>query len=256
MCLRPIIHSSRRSPRSPISIARDNPRRADSHEHHHPDADPGRKPADPARRTRSHRPVADRLRQDPRLRHSRRRVVDPAHPGRPGPRPDPDPRARGPGRRRAPGPRRGHRHRACSSTAAARWVRRRTRFAAAPRSSSARPVASLDHLRPGRLRLDDVRFLVLDEADEMLDRGFAPAGRRRSWPGRRATRQTALFSATMPEWVSDAAHKHLRNRRARRDRCRRRPRRRQIDHIAYDVAEPAARWTRSRSCSTTAATVR
>ena len=72
------------------------------------------------------------------------------------------------------------------------------------------PGRTLDHLRRGSLDLRSVRFLVLDEADEMLDRGFAhdveailsrtPAGR-----------QTALLSATMPEWVAKTATKYLRD---------------------------------------------
>ena len=72
------------------------------------------------------------------------------------------------------------------------------------------PGRTLDHLRQGTLDMRSVRFLVLDEADEMLDKGFAqdvdailsqtPSGR-----------QTALFSATMPEWVAKTATKHLRN---------------------------------------------
>ena len=32
---------------------------------------------------------------------------------------------------------------------------------------------ALDHIKRGSLRLDNVRTVVLDEADEMLDRGFA-----------------------------------------------------------------------------------
>ena len=36
------------------------------------------------------------------------------------------------------------------------------------------PGRTLDHLRQGTLDLQSVRFLVLDEADEMLDSGFAP----------------------------------------------------------------------------------
>ena len=71
------------------------------------------------------------------------------------------------------------------------------------------PGRTLDHLRQGSLDLRSVRFLVLDEADEMLDRGFAHdveaiIGRTPS------DRQTALFSATMPEWVAQTAGKHLR----------------------------------------------
>ncbi|CAI8030081.1 DEAD-box ATP-dependent RNA helicase CshE [Geodia barretti] len=72
------------------------------------------------------------------------------------------------------------------------------------------PGRTLDHLRQRTLDLSAVRFLVLDEADEMLDRGFAHdveaiIGRTPK------ERQTALLSATMPEWVSKTASKHLRN---------------------------------------------
>ncbi len=72
------------------------------------------------------------------------------------------------------------------------------------------PGRTLDHLRQGTLDLRSVRFLVLDEADEMLDRGFArdvEAILSRTPSGR----QTALLSATMPEWVAKTARKHLRN---------------------------------------------
>ncbi|MCC7024882.1 MAG: DEAD/DEAH box helicase [Thermomicrobiales bacterium] len=70
------------------------------------------------------------------------------------------------------------------------------------------PGRVLDLLNQGALWLDRVRFFVLDEADEMLDRGFAPDVERiiaRTTPDR----QTALFSATVPAWVKQTAHKHL-----------------------------------------------
>ncbi len=72
------------------------------------------------------------------------------------------------------------------------------------------PGRTLDHLRQGSLDLGAVRFLVLDEADEMLDQGFAhdvEAILSRT----PASRQTALFSATMPNWVANTAKKYLRN---------------------------------------------
>ncbi len=71
------------------------------------------------------------------------------------------------------------------------------------------PGRTLDHLRRGSLDLQVVRFLVLDEADEMLDRGFAPDVESiiSRTPG---DRQTALLSATMPGWVARTASKHLR----------------------------------------------
>ena len=71
------------------------------------------------------------------------------------------------------------------------------------------PGRTLDHLRQGNLELGGVRMLVLDEADEMLDKGFArdvEAILERT----PRQRQTALFSATMPKWVANTAKKHLR----------------------------------------------
>lgn len=72
----------------------------------------------------------------------------------------------------------------------------------------ATPGRAHDHLRRGSLKLDGVTALVLDEADEMLDLGFAddleallgqtPKGR-----------QTMLFSATLPERVMQIARRHL-----------------------------------------------
>lgn len=70
------------------------------------------------------------------------------------------------------------------------------------------PGRVLDLINRGELHLTHVRFLVLDEADEMLDRGFAPDVERILSRTPR-TRQTALFSATVPAWVSDTAGKHL-----------------------------------------------
>jgi ATP-dependent RNA helicase DeaD len=72
------------------------------------------------------------------------------------------------------------------------------------------PGRTLDHLKRRTLRIDRLQTLVLDEADEMLDRGFAPDVERilAMTP---ASRQTALFSATTPAWVKRIASKHLRD---------------------------------------------
>ena len=72
------------------------------------------------------------------------------------------------------------------------------------------PGRTLDHVRQGSLNLKSVRFLVLDEADEMLDRGFARDvdAILSQTP---SERQTALLSATMPDWVTKTARKHLHN---------------------------------------------
>ncbi len=71
------------------------------------------------------------------------------------------------------------------------------------------PGRTLDHLRQGTLDLGSVRFLVLDEADEMLDRGFA-RDVEAILAGTPKDRQTALLSATMPSWVAQTAAKDLR----------------------------------------------
>jgi ATP-dependent RNA helicase DeaD len=70
------------------------------------------------------------------------------------------------------------------------------------------PGRVLDHLQRRTLDLSGVVFLVLDEADQMLDRGFAPDVDRILALTPR-DRQTALFSATTPEWVRRVAAVHL-----------------------------------------------
>ena len=72
------------------------------------------------------------------------------------------------------------------------------------------PGRTLDHLRQGTLDLQRVRVLVLDEADEMLDMGFARDVEAILSRTPRS-RQTLLFSATLPEWVAKTATRHLRN---------------------------------------------
>jgi len=70
------------------------------------------------------------------------------------------------------------------------------------------PGRVLDHIKRRTLRLGELHMLVLDEADEMLDRGFAPDVERIIAMTPRS-RQTALFSATTPSWVEQIASKHL-----------------------------------------------
>ena len=70
------------------------------------------------------------------------------------------------------------------------------------------PGRTIDHLKRGSLKFDSIRFVVLDEADVMLDMGFiedvdyilseAPPGR-----------QMALFSATMPRSIVRLSQKYL-----------------------------------------------
>ncbi len=74
----------------------------------------------------------------------------------------------------------------------------------------ATPGRALDHIARGTLRLASLGVVVLDEADEMLDMGFAedieailhdtPEGR-----------QTVLFSATMPSRINGMARRHLKD---------------------------------------------
>jgi ATP-dependent RNA helicase DeaD len=70
------------------------------------------------------------------------------------------------------------------------------------------PGRVLDHISRETLDLSDVRTVVLDEADEMLDMGFAEdiEAILAETP---ATRQTVLFSATMPPRIDGIARRHL-----------------------------------------------
>jgi len=70
------------------------------------------------------------------------------------------------------------------------------------------PGRILDHLKRRTLRLERLRMLILDEADEMLDQGFAPDVERILALTPRS-RQTALFSATIPPWVQKIKARHL-----------------------------------------------
>jgi ATP-dependent RNA helicase DeaD len=74
----------------------------------------------------------------------------------------------------------------------------------------ATPGRALDHIRRGSLPLANVTYAVLDEADEMLDLGFADDLKAilAELPAAPA-RQTALFSATMPRAIADIANSHL-----------------------------------------------
>ncbi|CAH0480477.1 unnamed protein product [Peronospora belbahrii] len=73
----------------------------------------------------------------------------------------------------------------------------------------------IDHIDRGNLRLHNCEFLILDEADTMLEMGFredvqkvftAMEQVQNESPSRR---QTLLFSATIPKWVKDVADKYM-----------------------------------------------
>jgi ATP-dependent RNA helicase RhlE len=74
----------------------------------------------------------------------------------------------------------------------------------------ATPGRLLDLMQQGFVHLDHVKYLVLDEADRMLDMGFLPSIRRilSRVPARR---QSLLFSATMPPPIRELASEILRN---------------------------------------------
>jgi ATP-dependent RNA helicase RhlE len=74
----------------------------------------------------------------------------------------------------------------------------------------ATPGRLLDHLRAPYARLTGIEFLVLDEADRMLDMGFLPDIRRilKQLP---AKRQTLFFSATMPSEIAALTRELLKN---------------------------------------------
>lgn len=58
-----------------------------------------------------------------------------------------------------------------------------------------------DHLQHGTLSLDSIDHAILDEADQMLDVGFAQDIEEIFSKIKSKERQTLLFSATLPEWV-------------------------------------------------------
>jgi len=70
------------------------------------------------------------------------------------------------------------------------------------------PGRVMDHMRRGTLKLEKLKTLVLDEADEMLRMGFIDDVK---WVLEQTppTRQIALFSATMPPVIRKIAEKHL-----------------------------------------------
>jgi ATP-dependent RNA helicase DeaD len=73
------------------------------------------------------------------------------------------------------------------------------------------PGRLLDHIRRNTIRLDNIKMLVLDEADEMLDMGFIDDIESILQHVPSVNRQTMLFSATMPEPIIGLAEKYMTN---------------------------------------------
>ncbi|TDH72886.1 hypothetical protein CCR75_009456 [Bremia lactucae] len=73
----------------------------------------------------------------------------------------------------------------------------------------------IDHIDRGSLRLHDCEFLILDEADTMLEMGFREdiqkvfAAMEKMQNECTRKRQTLLFSATIPKWVKDVADNYM-----------------------------------------------
>lgn len=74
----------------------------------------------------------------------------------------------------------------------------------------ATPGRALDHIRRKTLGLSRIKVVILDEADEMLDMGFAEDIEAILAETPRE-RQTALFSATLPPRIAEIANRHLQN---------------------------------------------
>ena len=99
----------------------------------------------------------------------------------------------------------------------------------------ATPGRLLDHMQRGGVQLDSVKFLVLDEADRMLDMGFLPDVRRIVQKCPRE-RHTSLFSATIPPEIATLVQWAMKNPQTV-DIGVRRSVAETVEHVVYPVAE-------------------
>jgi ATP-dependent RNA helicase RhlE len=98
----------------------------------------------------------------------------------------------------------------------------------------ATPGRLLDHMRNKYAKLDGISYLILDEADRMLDMGFLP-DIRRILDGLPRSRQTLFFSATLPPPIVVLAKEMLNNPVSLNITPKPIPAA-QITHVAYPVA--------------------
>ncbi len=99
----------------------------------------------------------------------------------------------------------------------------------------ATPGRLLDHLGQGTCKLDRVKYLVLDEADRMLDMGFLPDVRRIVDKCPR-DRHSSLFSATIPPQIESLIKWAMKNPQTIEIGARRTPAE-TVKHVIYPVAE-------------------
>ncbi|MBM3822697.1 MAG: DEAD/DEAH box helicase [Verrucomicrobia bacterium] len=99
----------------------------------------------------------------------------------------------------------------------------------------ATPGRLLDHMQQGTCRLDHVQFLVLDEADRMLDMGFLPDVKRIVQKCPR-NRQTMLFSATVPPAIETLIQWAMRSPETIEIGARRSPAE-TVRHVVYPVSD-------------------
>ena len=99
----------------------------------------------------------------------------------------------------------------------------------------ATPGRLLDHLERGTCKLDKVQFVVLDEADRMLDMGFLPDVRRIVERCPR-NRHTSLFSATIPVQIETLIKWAMKSPQTIEIGARRSPAE-TVKHVIYPVAE-------------------
>jgi ATP-dependent RNA helicase RhlE len=99
----------------------------------------------------------------------------------------------------------------------------------------ATPGRLLDHVERGACKLDNVKYLVLDEADRMLDMGFLPDVRRILQKCPRE-RHSSLFSATIPFEIEGLIKWAMKNPETVEIGLRRSPAE-TVEHVIYPVAE-------------------